>query len=364
MQREQLAASEEIRRLEERRETAGEVEAAQRQALERLRGEYRDAEQAKRARDSEAIELRQKLNSKEFTADEAIAELERLRAEEAARRAEIERRIAEKRAELPVYEQEEGALRAELGRLEVGVAELRDKTTAARDEVDRWKVTDELLRAEQARRPPPPPPPPSPPPPPPPPSPSPPPPCSPSSSRPPPRACRARGSTPPPALTRRAGAQEEVHQQLQELQHNQDSWPDREAAMRAETDALTAALADLESREAAARTGAAALSGRLIEAAHEAEVAERELARLREEEQAADSNIERLVQVKRLSVRLPHAPHEDVSAPHEDVSAPHTHSGSVPSLGQEPAPSRAPGRGLTRGAARRVDAGRRRAAAL
>ncbi|KAJ1493073.1 hypothetical protein T484DRAFT_1769634, partial [Baffinella frigidus] len=254
IQREQLALAEEIRRLEERRTNADKVEETQTGVLEKLRTEYRDAEKAKREREAETLDLRKKLNSKEFTVEEQVADLERLRKEELERRTDIERRIAEKQAEMPKYEREEVEMRKELQKLGGEHATIRERTTKARDEVDAWRISDELLRAEQA----------------------------------------------------------EVLEELTDLQRNKapplpslypfdihgwmNSWPKREDAMKKEISSIQEGLENLEDREVTSRKESDVLSGQLIERTHEVGLVEKELLKIRENVALADGNIERLVQ--------------------------------------------------------------------
>ena len=52
--------------------SAGKVEETQTGLLEKLRVENRDAEKSKREREAETLDLRKKLNSKEFTVEEQV----------------------------------------------------------------------------------------------------------------------------------------------------------------------------------------------------------------------------------------------------------------------------------------------------
>jgi chromosome segregation ATPase len=88
--KEQLAAEEELRRLRERQENTDKLAEAQAVELETLHANYREEELRKREREAKLLELRKRLNSKDFTAQEQVAEFERLKKEEGRRRDEIE----------------------------------------------------------------------------------------------------------------------------------------------------------------------------------------------------------------------------------------------------------------------------------
>jgi hypothetical protein len=79
-----------IRRLNERKQNTDKLADCQTKELEGLRDGYREADAQKRKREAELLELRKLLNSKDFTAQEQVAEFERLKKEEERRRAEIE----------------------------------------------------------------------------------------------------------------------------------------------------------------------------------------------------------------------------------------------------------------------------------
>jgi chromosome segregation ATPase len=88
--KEQLAAEEELKRLRERQENTDKLAEAQAVELETLHANYREEELRKREREAKLLELRKRLNSKDFTAQEQVAEFERLKKEEGRRRDEIE----------------------------------------------------------------------------------------------------------------------------------------------------------------------------------------------------------------------------------------------------------------------------------
>ena len=79
-----------IRRLNERKQNTDKLADSQTKELEALRDGYREADAEKRKREAELLELRKLLNSKDFTAQEQVAEFEWLKKEEGRRRAEIE----------------------------------------------------------------------------------------------------------------------------------------------------------------------------------------------------------------------------------------------------------------------------------
>ena len=107
--------------------------------MQALREGYKAAELEKRQREAELLELRKRLNSKDFTREEQVAELERLKREEGRRRAEIDAAISRCKAEWPEYTREEAELKEELQALMSSVGDKKVIVDELRKEAEDWR---------------------------------------------------------------------------------------------------------------------------------------------------------------------------------------------------------------------------------